>query len=218
MRIRFRLYTVTMSKDHLALRTHEKMREVLMHPDVSTAPSVHYYMIRGGTDMRNITVWEPGTIGDEYIKTYGHYHIGQLDETYWVLLGEGVVLQQKLVTEGETMQPDRVEEFRAIPVKRNDSVYMPPGYGHLVANIGKTYLLTPPPNRVANPRPLLAPLAARRAESERWRSSVRQRPQNVPRFPASPPIFMKSLSFRCRLHGGCERAHVAPCGTIIPIF
>jgi len=131
-----------MSKDHLALRTHEKMREVLMHPDVSTAPSVHYYMIRGGTDMRNITVWEPGTIGDEYIKTYGHYHIGQLDETYWVLLGEGVVLQQKLVTEGETMQPDRVEEFRAIPVKRNDSVYMPPGYGHLVANIGKTYLVT----------------------------------------------------------------------------
>lgn len=131
-----------MSKEHLAVRPHEKMRDVLMHPDASMAPPVHYYMIRGGTDMRNITVWEPGTVDGEYIKTYGHYHIGQLDETYWILLGDGVVLQQKLVSDAAQMQPDRVEEFRAIVVKAGDSVYMPPGYGHLVANIGKTYLVT----------------------------------------------------------------------------
>jgi len=131
-----------MSQEHLALRTHEKMRDVLMHPDVGMAPPVHYYMIRGGKDMRNITVWEPGTVGGEYIKTYGHYHIGELDETYWVLLGEGIVLQQKLVSEGGAMHPDRVEEFRVISVKKNDSVYMPPGYGHLVANVGSTYLVT----------------------------------------------------------------------------
>lgn len=130
-----------MSKEHLAVRPHDKMKEVLMNPGAE-GPSVHYYMIRGGTDQRNVTVWEPGTVGGEYIKTYGHYHIGQLDETYWVLLGEGIVLQQKLVTEGETMHPDRVEEFRAIPVKAGDSVYMPPGYGHLVVNTGKTYLVT----------------------------------------------------------------------------
>ena len=130
-----------MSQDHLAVRTHEKMLEVLMDPN-APGPSVHYYMIRGGTDMRNITVWEPGKIGGEYIKTYGHYHIGQLDETYWILLGEGVVLQQKLVSEGVIMQPDRVELFRAIVVKAGDSVYMPPGHGHLVANIGTTYLVT----------------------------------------------------------------------------
>ncbi|OGG60126.1 hypothetical protein A2765_00985 [Candidatus Kaiserbacteria bacterium RIFCSPHIGHO2_01_FULL_56_24] len=129
------------SQEHLALRTHEKMRDVLMMPD-APGPNVHYYMIRGGSDMRNVTVWEPGLIGGEYIKTYGHYHIGQLDETYWILLGEGVVLQQKLVTEGEVMHPERVEEFRAIKVKAGDSVYMPPGYGHLVANIGTTYLVT----------------------------------------------------------------------------
>lgn len=104
-------------------------------------PSVHYYMIRGGTDQRNITVWEPGTVSGEYIKTYGHYHIGQLDEAYWVLLGDGIVLQQKLVTDGDAMQADRVEVFRAIQVKAGDSVYMPPGFGHLMANIGKTYLV-----------------------------------------------------------------------------
>ncbi len=109
-----------------------------MAPDAS-GPPVHYYMIRGGTDMRNVTVWEPGTVGGEYIKTYGHYHIGQLDETYWILLGDGVVLQQKLI---DAADPARVELFRAIVVKPGDSVYMPPGHGHLVANIGKTYLVT----------------------------------------------------------------------------
>lgn len=126
------------SQEHLALREHEKMLDVLKNPE-APGPHVHYYMIRGGSDMRNITVWEPGKVGDEYIKTYGHYHIGQLDETYWLLYGEGVVLQQKLVSENV---PDDVAEFKAIVVKGGDSVYMPPGYGHLVANTGDTYMVT----------------------------------------------------------------------------
>ena len=105
-------------------------------------PKEHYYMIRGGTDMRNITVWEVGTVGGEYIKTYGHYHIGQLDETYWILLGEGVVIQQKMVEENGVPQPDKLELFKAIKVKAGDSCYMPPGHGHLVVNTGKTYLVT----------------------------------------------------------------------------
>lgn len=124
--------------EHYAARTHEKMREVLMAPD-APGPNIHYYMIRGGSEQKNVTVWEPGTVGGEYIKTYGHYHIGQLDETYWVLLGEGVILQQKLVDETD---PARIELFRAIVVKPGDSVYMPPGHGHLAVNIGKTYFVT----------------------------------------------------------------------------
>lgn len=129
------------TQEHLALRPHEKMLDVLMNPRAE-GPKVHYYMIRGGTDMRNVTVWEPGTVGGEYIKTYGHYHIGQLDETYWVLLGEGVLLQQKLVEIDGAQQFDQVEEFRAIKVKAGESAYMPPGFGHLVANVGKTYFVT----------------------------------------------------------------------------
>ena len=120
-----------------AARTHEKMKEVLMNPDAS-GPAVHYYMIRGGKNKRNITVLEPGTVGGEYIKTYGHYHVGELDETYWFLYGEGIVLQQKLAN---LSAPDVVEEFKAIKVKAGDSVYMPPGYGHLMVNIGKTWLV-----------------------------------------------------------------------------
>lgn len=76
---------------HYAARTHDKMVDVLMDP-AGTGPTIHYYMIRGGKEQKNVTVWEPGTISGEYIKTYGHYHVGDLDEKYWILLGEGIAL------------------------------------------------------------------------------------------------------------------------------
>jgi oxalate decarboxylase/phosphoglucose isomerase-like protein (cupin superfamily) len=37
---------------------------------------------------------------------------------------------------------DVIEEFKAIPVKAGDHVFMPKGYGHLVVNTGSTYLVT----------------------------------------------------------------------------
>ncbi|HEV3245329.1 MAG TPA: glucose-6-phosphate isomerase family protein [Candidatus Paceibacterota bacterium] len=126
-----------MSFEPYAARTHDRMKEVLMVPDAQ-GPAIHYYMMRGGSKKRNITVLETGTVGGEYIKTYGHYHIGDLDETYWFVSGEGVVLQQKLADQSD---PSVVEEFKAIKVKAGDSVYMPPGYGHLMANTGATWLV-----------------------------------------------------------------------------
>lgn len=120
-----------------AARTHEKMQEVLMDRNAS-GPAIHYYMIRGGSAKRNITILEAGTVGGEYIKTYGHYHIGDLDETYWFVQGEGVVLQQKLVDIGN---PSVVEAFKAIQVKAGDSAYMPPGFGHLIVNTGATWMV-----------------------------------------------------------------------------
>ncbi|MDD4607267.1 MAG: glucose-6-phosphate isomerase family protein [Patescibacteria group bacterium] len=127
---------------HYAARTHEKMQEVLMDPK-GKGPIIHYYMIRGGSDQKNITIWEPGTISGEYIKTYGHYHVGQLDENYEIIFGEGVALLQKLATnkKGE-MIADVVEEFKAIITKPGQKIYMPPGYGHLLANTGQTYFAT----------------------------------------------------------------------------
>ncbi|QQG44356.1 MAG: hypothetical protein HYW86_00335 [Candidatus Roizmanbacteria bacterium] len=127
---------------HYAPRTHEKMQEVLMNPQ-GVGPEIHYYMIRGGKNQKNITIWEPGTISGEYIKTYGHYHLGQLDETYWITFGQGIAVLQKLaLDEKGEMIPDVVEEFKVIKVKPGDSIYMPPGYGHLFANVGETYFVT----------------------------------------------------------------------------
>jgi oxalate decarboxylase/phosphoglucose isomerase-like protein (cupin superfamily) len=127
---------------HLASRTHEAMKPVLMHPEAE-GPAIHYYMIRGGSKQRNVTVWEPGTVGGEYIKAFGHYHVDDLPETYWIVNGAGIALLQKLEADGEgKLIPDRVAEFKAIPVKAGDKLDIPVRYGHLVANTSDTFLTT----------------------------------------------------------------------------
>lgn len=125
-----------------AAREHEKMKEVLLYPEAE-GPEIHYYMIRGGTDKTNITVWETGVVGGEYIKTYGHYHVGKIDETYHVVAGEGAILLQtrKVDPQGQPID-DEIESFYAIKVKAGDSVFIPSGTGHLATNIGKTWFVT----------------------------------------------------------------------------
>lgn len=118
-----------------AERGHEKMKEVLMSPEAS-GPAIHYYMIRGGSNKRNITVWEPGTIGGEYIKAYGHYHVGDLEEDYTILEGEGMILLQSPIVDGS------VSSFKAIRVKAGDTIHIPKNTGHLALNTGKTWLVT----------------------------------------------------------------------------
>ena len=130
-----------MTFEPYAARTHEKMQEVLMNPE-APGPAIHYYMIRGGSDKRNITVWEAGMVGGEYIKTYGHYHLANLHETYRIVQGQGIALLQKRVEEDGEALADKVEEFKAIRVKAGDSIYMPQGYGHLVVNTGTEWLVT----------------------------------------------------------------------------
>lgn len=136
-----------MTFEPFAQRSHEQMKDVLLAPE-ATGPAIHYYMIRGGKGKRNVTVLETGTVATEYIKTYGHYHVGDLDETYWFVSGEGVALLQKLSSPSD---PSVVEEFKAVHVKAGDSVYMPAGYGHLMVNTGKTWLVMVDDSPVAGP-------------------------------------------------------------------
>lgn len=127
---------------HYASRTHEKMQDVLMDPN-GIGPAIHYYMIRGGVEQKNTTVWEPGTISGEYIKTYGHYHVGDLSESYIIAYGQGIALLQKLAEDDQgNMIPDVVEEFKAIPVTTGQEIFMPAKFGHLLANTGRTYFVT----------------------------------------------------------------------------
>ena len=58
---------------------------------------MHYHIIRGGSGARNVTVWESGTIGGEYVKTYGHYQSAIWTSRTGLLLGEGVAIVQKRV-------------------------------------------------------------------------------------------------------------------------
>ncbi len=125
-----------------AERSHEKMKEVLMNPE-AVGPEVHYYMIRGGNDKKNTTIWETGTVGKEYIKTYGHYHVGNISETYTILQGEGILLLQtrKIGADGKPIN-DEIEKFEALKVKAGDSIFIKPEVGHLMVNIGKIWLVT----------------------------------------------------------------------------
>ena len=125
-----------------AERSQKEMRDVLMSPKAE-GPKIHYYMIRGGADKKNITIWESGTVGGEYIKTYGHYHVDNLSETYEILAGEGIVILQKRAV-GADGKPidDEIVEFSAIKVKVGDKVFIPSGYGHLAVNTGKSWLVT----------------------------------------------------------------------------
>lgn len=118
------------------------MKDVLMDPTAS-GPEIHYYMIRGGDQKTNITVWEPGKIGDEYIKSYGHYHVGKLDETYTILQGTGIIVLQKRKTDS-TGNPidDEIESFEAKKVKAGDSVFIPSGTGHFAINTGNVWFVT----------------------------------------------------------------------------
>ncbi len=118
-----------------AERTHEKMKDVLMDPKAS-GPDIHYYMIRGGVEKRNITIWESGTVGDEYIKTYGHYHVGDLEEEYTVLEGSGIIVLQSPIIDNS------IESFKAIRVKAGDKVHIPKNIGHMAINTGDTWLVT----------------------------------------------------------------------------
>lgn len=118
------------------------MKDVLLHPEAD-APDVFYHMVRGGKDLRNITIWEPGKVGNEYIKTYGHYHVGNIEETYWIIYGEGITIAQKRIigSDGEPVD-DETEDIIIVRVKAGEAVYMPRGWAHAAVNIGETFFAT----------------------------------------------------------------------------
>ncbi|MDR3558340.1 MAG: glucose-6-phosphate isomerase family protein, partial [Candidatus Pacebacteria bacterium] len=105
-----------------AERSQEKMKEVMMDQN-AVGPDIHYYMIRGGEKKLNITVMETGTVGGEYIKTYGHYHVFDFKETYKIIHGEGLVLlQQREKDETGKFIDDKITSFKTITVGPGDVV------------------------------------------------------------------------------------------------
>ncbi|MBP6060489.1 MAG: hypothetical protein KA515_00575 [Candidatus Pacebacteria bacterium] len=126
----------------LAVRTHQEMLDVLMDTK-STGPDIHYFMIRGGTEKRNITIWQNGLVGEEYIKTYGHYHVSDFIETYTVLAGHGIILLQERKHDADGRPIDNeVENIKAIFVKPGSVVPIPERAGHLAVNISDTWFVT----------------------------------------------------------------------------
>jgi len=91
-----------------------------------------YYMERGleeENDLRyDITTIPPKMLGQEFVKTKGHYHIGGYQELYIVLEGEGIFLMQKKKGEG------KIQDVCYVKATKGDCVLVPSFYGHVTIN------------------------------------------------------------------------------------
>lgn len=90
----------------------------------------------------NITVIAPGSFGGEYPKTFGHYNGPQINETYKVIEGEGVLLLQKRkLIDGQAVD-GKIEEVLLIKAKPGEEIVITPEWGHSWSNVGEYPLLT----------------------------------------------------------------------------
>lgn len=139
------------------VRKFSDMIPVLMDPNAKNSLSQEemYYMYRDvhmpehEADMRakglryDLTVLLPGKLGEEFNKTVGHYHPlvpGSnlaYPELYEVLHGHALFLIQKLDETGK-----EVVDIQAIKAKPGDKIIYPPGYGHIIVNIGDEPVVT----------------------------------------------------------------------------
>jgi glucose-6-phosphate isomerase len=89
-----------------------------------------YYMYRNLEKKDNlrydITIIPPFFMGQEPVKTLGHFHQLDSNEMYIVLEGEGLFLLQK--------GKDKVEEFFVINGKKGDCIIVPKGFAHVTIN------------------------------------------------------------------------------------
>lgn len=82
----------------------------------------------------DLTVIPAGTLGEEYIKTSGHYHPekpgtgAEYPELYYVVSGQATYLMQKHEADGS------ISDVIVSRVKAGQAIIMPPFYGHVTIN------------------------------------------------------------------------------------
>lgn len=134
-----------------AIRYKRDMQDVLYN-DGGDGPEELYYMYRdvcrkedreliAKHNLRyDVTAILPGQVGQEYIKTAGHYHPLKpgtevtYPEVYEVLHGIAHYLMQ---TEPDEDGVDAI----LVEAKAGDKVLIPPGYGHITINPGSDVLV-----------------------------------------------------------------------------
>lgn len=119
-------------------KTLDELKLVLKDPDAA-GPDPAYWVFRDIKDPEapsdersDVTVLAVGKIGDEYVKTHGHYHLGDGLEKYKLLQGRAMVLMQK-----PAFNFEGVEAVRLVQMPLGQFVEIPSGWGHSVINIGE---------------------------------------------------------------------------------
>lgn len=132
-----------------SIRSLEELKPVLKDPK-SLGPDPIYWVFSEITDPElvegwaNVTVIAPGGLGQEYSKTFGHYHPGDApDEIYHLIEGDGVlILQKKYIDGAGQWQQDRVAEVVLIKARAGDEIVIKKEYGHSWSNIGSGPLIS----------------------------------------------------------------------------
>lgn len=134
-----------------SVRELEGNRPVLKDPN-SSGPDPVYWVFSdltpiesGLTDLdtwANLTVIAPGLYGNEYPKTFGHYHGTNVDEIYHLISGDGILQLQSKHMENGVWIKNRVDEVLLIKVKPGEEVLITPEWGHSWSNVGIYPLLS----------------------------------------------------------------------------
>jgi len=116
-------------------RTVGQLKEVLfgggaLPPDEEV---VYYVILKPG---ENTTVIRPVMLGEEYPKTYGHFHEHQTEEKYFVAYGEGLLILQEQDGLGT------VSRFTAKAIRQGQLVTIPGFAGHCLVNVRQSPLIT----------------------------------------------------------------------------
>ncbi len=124
-------------------RTLERLKPVLKNSEIDR-PSEVYWVFSDLTKDKwaNLTIITPDKLGDEYPKTFGHYHGTNVSETYHLVEGEGVMQLQKKFMDRDKWVPEKVSEVVLVKLKPGDELTMTPEWGHSLSNIGELPLLT----------------------------------------------------------------------------
>lgn len=126
------------------IRKLEELRVVLKEPQVK-GPEAVYWVFSDVSNTRwfNSTVVSPARLGDEYAKTFGHYHPEDAPmETYKLIFGSGVfVMQKKHLKDGQLI-PEIVEAVYIVKMELGDEVVIRPEWGHALVNLGDLPLIT----------------------------------------------------------------------------
>lgn len=116
------------------------MVDVLAEPlpasfDLST---VVYWMYKGidtSKKFENVTITTPTMIGNEFPKTYGHYHGSNVPETYKLISGDGLFVLQRPVSDGKF-------EVFLVKLSQGEEITIGQEWGHSWSNVGSTPLIT----------------------------------------------------------------------------
>lgn len=124
-------------------KTLADLKPVLKDPESSGPDPVYFVFMDVSFDKwANITIIQNGKIGEEYPKTFGHYHSNSTPETYHLLEGEGILQLAKKHMDNGKWVSEMVDEVYLVKAKAGDEIVITEEYAHSWSNIGKMPLIS----------------------------------------------------------------------------